>query len=328
MPWISPATPMPPGPTVSITPRISILPIDRPEGRGERSPGSTTIVGNAAQWRSAIAVDQAGNAARSGWTGASANSQLYSSYARHEDIVGPANPQWSWRREAEDVPRSGGMATWHGHYRRLGLPIRVLHGWRRQRVAFTSPCPTTTIISCGHAPWAWIGTRTPSGSRWMACRPSTMRSLSWRPVDLGMGADAPRRPDRAAFPLSRASTPSVLAAVSRSRWVSVLLVNRSAYVPTQNVPCGASPTPTSTATPTRTATPTATPSPTLTQTPTSPPTPTRTATYTPTATANATAGEHSHVHTNRQRNANQHSNGDTHTGTPLPASDPTRLARS
>ena len=72
-----------------------------------------------------------------------------------------------------------------------------------------------------------------------------------------------------------------------SRLDAVLLVNRSGYVPTQITPCGATSTPTSTPT----ATPSQTPSPTITRTatPTATATASRTPTITPTRTATSTA---------------------------------------
>jgi cell division septation protein DedD len=77
-----------------------------------------------------------------------------------------------------------------------------------------------------------------------------------------------------------------------TRLDSLVLVNRSGYVPVQVTQCLETPTPTATTTPTQTPTPTATPTqtptPTATPTPTQTPTPNATATPTDTPTAAAT----------------------------------------
>ena len=88
-----------------------------------------------------------------------------------------------------------------------------------------------------------------------------------------------------------AHTVSFMSREPDSRLDSLLLVNRSGYLPTEYLPCGTTPTTptgtptvTATLTPTRSPTPTGTSTPTRTQTPTITSTPTHTETPTVTAT--------------------------------------------
>ena len=248
--------------------------------------------GGAGQWRSAIAVDQYGDALALWLDGRNSTTHLYGSSAHHEDIVNPGNPPWVWHREAQSVPRTGGIQLGTDFAGASACQYVYYDGGEAGSITVT----TTVPDSGAYLLWARaMGLGWNQNSFWVSVDGAPpihyeigqfggQWTWGWEPVHAENQPVAP-------FTLSAGTHTVVFSSRENgSRLDALLLVNRSDYIPTEYLPCNTTPTATPTNTPTRTVTPTRTftPTPTITPTSTSTPTPTRTPTATPTPTVTAT----------------------------------------
>ena len=203
----------------------------------------------------------------------------------HEDIVNPGNPPWVWHREAESVPRTGGIQIGTDFAGASACQYVYYDGGEAGSITVT----TTVPDSGAYLLWARaMGLGWNQNSFWVSVDGAPpihyeigqfggQWTWGWEPVHAESQPVAP-------FTLSAGTHTVVFSSRENgSRLDALLLVNRSDYIPTQVTPCGA----TSTSTPTATATPSQTPSPT--PTPTATPTASRTSTVTPTRTTTTTA---------------------------------------
>jgi hypothetical protein len=245
-----------------------------------------------------LAVDLAGNLFVGG-TFETAGGMPSDNIARW---TGPANPQWVWHREAEDVPRTGSML------RGTDSSGASACYYVFDPVAYSGSTVTfnvTVPYADNYYLWARaMGLDWDQNSFTVFVDNTEVRQFEIRPVGGQWNWGWHRVTDEIAgspvvqvFSLTAGShTIRFQSREANTRLDAVVLVNRSGYVPTQFTPCGATATPTATNTPTatatatwtptRTATPTGTATPTRTATPTA--TPTRTPTVTPTVTATST----------------------------------------
>ena len=206
--------------------------------------------------------------------------------------TGSLNPQWVWHREAESVPRTGGIQLGTDFAGASACQYVYYDGGEAGSITVT----TTVPDSGAYLLWARaMGLGWNQNSFWVSVDGAPpihyeigqfggQWTWGWEPVHAENQPVAP-------FTLS-AGTHTVVFSnrENGSRLDALLLVNRSDYIPTEYLPCNTTPTATPTNTPTRTVTPTRTftPTPTITPTSTSTPTPTRTPTATPTPTVTAT----------------------------------------
>lgn len=245
------------------------------------------------QYDPALAVDPAGNGYALWMDMRDATAQIYSSYARHDDIAGPNNPPAVWLSEAEwgaltppMAERSDDAGASSCYY------VSDDSGWTDGTVTFAVNLPYTDDYYL----WARAkGTSWSNNSFFVSVDGGA--PFHYEIAQFGgqwtWGWELVHAEGQVVLPFALTAGEHTIRFGSRepqARLDAVLLVNRSSYTPTQFTPCQATVTPTFTATPTQTATasPTATPSPTATRTPartaTATPTPTRSATITVTVT--------------------------------------------
>jgi len=251
--------------------------------------------GSASQFAPAIAVDSAGNAYALWLDTRNSTPHVYFSYAHHDDIAGPTNPQTVWHSEAEAVPRTGSMQLGMDNSASACYFVYDTVPWSDSSITFEVTMPyadnyffwaramgagwsnnSFSVSIDGGAPFHYeIGQ---FGGQW---------TWGWEAVHANNQPVAP-------FVLSAGvHTVRFSSREPLARLDAVLLVNRSTYTPAQFTPCGTTPTATATPSQTPTATHTATPTHTATRTRTATwtatPTRTATATHTPSATPSATA---------------------------------------
>ena len=246
-----------------------------------------------------IAADPAGNAYALWLDKRNDTTRVYSSYARHEDIAGSTHPQTVWLGEAESGTVLPPMGTATDSGASSCYYVQQTSGSPTGAVEFTLNLPATD----NYYLWARaMGTSWNNNSFFVSIDNGTpfhyeiaqfgdQWTWGWEPVHAEGQVVLPFLLNAGQHTI-RFATRELLA-----RLDTVLLVNRSGYVPSQVTPCGATPssTPTATATPsqtpsptpTRTATPTASRTPTITPTRTTTTTATTTPSRTPTATATA-----------------------------------------
>ena len=201
--------------------------------------------------------------------------------------------QWLWHREAENAHRTGGMLLGTDTTGPSACRYVYYAGGEAGSITFDITVPYTS----GYYLWARaMGLDWNQNSFWVSVDGSPafhyeigqfggQWTWGWEPVHVEGQPVAP-------FTLTAGLHSIVFnSREPLSRLDAVLLVNRSAYIPTQFTSCDATPTPTSTntATTTPTATPTSMPTRTSTATATWTSTPTATATPSPTPTAMRTA---------------------------------------
>ena len=245
-------------------------------------------IGGAAQWRSAIAVDPAGNPQALWLDRRNPTTHLYASYARHDDIAGPGNPQWVWHREAEDVPRTGGMQLGQDNAGASACHYVAYAGGAAGSITFNLTVP----YDDNYFAWARaMGMDWDQNSFWVSMdgAPAFHYEIGQFGGQWTWGWEQVHVEGQPVTPFALSAGQHTIVFGSReplSRLDAIVLVNRSGYVPTQFTPCGTTPTATPTNTPTATAT--SRPSPTATPTRTATATPTRTVTATATSTSTAT----------------------------------------
>ena len=258
-------------------------PADGPWGAIVRINDDTN---GAAQWASSIAADPTGNAYALWLDRRNPTLQVAFSYADHHDIINSANPLAVSLVEAEEGTRTGSMQLGAdpGASTCQYVSDAVPFSGSAVTFAVTVPYPGDYYLWArakgtswnNNSFFVWIDGSTPF--HYEIGQFNNQWTWGWEPV----------HPEgQAVEPISLSSGTHFLGFGSReslSRLDTVLLVNRSHYVPTQYAPCGSTATPTPTGTPTRTPTATPSPSPTTTTTPTTTLNPTPTDTSTPTTT--------------------------------------------
>ncbi len=212
--------------------------------------------------------------------------QVAFSYADHHDIINSANPLAVSLVEAEEGTRTGSMQLGAdpGASTCQYVSDAVPFSGSAVTFAITVPYPGDYYLWArakgtgwnNNSFFVWVDGSAPF--HYEIGQLNNQWTWGWEPV----------HPEgQAVEPISLNSGTRILGFGSReslARLDTVLLVNRSHYVPTQYAPCGSTATLTPTGTPTRTPTATPTPSPTPTTTPTPTLKPTPTDTSTPTTT--------------------------------------------
>ena len=219
-----------------------------------------------------------------------AGGQFYTAGGKPSSYIaqwtGSTHPQWTWHREAEDVPRTGSMqrGTDSGGASACYYVYDTVPG-SGSAITFDVTVPYNDNYSL----WARaMGLDWNQNSFWVSVdgAPFFHYEIGQFGGQWTWGWEQVHAENQPITPFWLNAGTHTIVFNSReplARLDAVLLVNGLHYIPTQYAPCGSTATPTPTSTPTKTPTATPTPSPTLaTPTPTIKPTPTDTSTPTTT----------------------------------------------